>query len=242
MDAREVKAEELWKKDPILTSTTLKEIADILLPTKEDNEKLEKVFKELHQVIQHPPIKGGSYGKGTNLCSRKEIDVVIVHPDYREEGIKVILKNLQHIIKVNFPQAKFSEGTPHAVQFNLDGVDVDLLPAPPLSEETNVSTAFSKKQVDFVKKQKDEYPKFAGSVRILKFWRKLQSFDKKFSPSSYMIEIVLAHVFKMFGRQIDYAEIFVKTLEEFCQLYTVVNNELKPITVMTEKNIKMRGK
>src|SRR4051794_13945149 len=68
-------------------SWDLAQLANILRPTEENNriirERVASIAELLKQQLRPVKvIKGGSYGKGTNLGDRKEVDIVVILPGY----------------------------------------------------------------------------------------------------------------------------------------------------------------
>lgn len=231
MDRRKQKALQLWKSDQ-LTSKKLQKIATTLKPLPADLDPLKNAFTKVQKALSpRSIIKGGSYGKGTNLYSRKEIDIVVICSDFTEPLISNFLNELKQIV-LNKLEVENIKTSPHAVQFVLDGIDIDLLPATQLSKEKSISgdgvitsAAFSKQQVDFIRTL-PQYGRFLNGIRILKFWKEQQfpkfqvrsktSYNK--TPKSYMMEVVLAYVLSiMQEKKPNYLKIFNKTMEVFCE-------------------------
>mmetsp|Transcript_21112 Transcript_21112/g.32254 ORF Transcript_21112/g.32254 Transcript_21112/m.32254 type:complete len:604 (-) Transcript_21112:16-1827(-) len=224
MDPREEEALRRWK--PTLTSKQLGNISMILKPTSADIRRLTHAYEQVVTAVKKTcgpksMIKGGSFGKGTNLCSRKEIDLVVIFNDFSEANIGEFLDLLEGSILANLPDVTKVTRSPHAVQFVTNGIEVDLLPAAQIPGDKGfrsgdgiiTSAAFSKLQVEFVRKFQE---RFQNSVRILKFWKKQHKFpSKSTNPPSYMIEVILAFVLSNLPSKPDYNVIFNQTMEVF---------------------------
>lgn len=223
-DTRAQEAAQLWKGDQ--TSKKLQQLATTLKPLPKDICLLERAFTMVQKALNpRCIIKGGSYGKGTNLYSRKEIDIVVICSDFRESAIDIFLDELKGIVE-NKLKVKDVKKSPHAVQFVLDGIEIDLLPAAQISKEKCVSgdgiitsAAFSKQQVDFIRNL-PQLGRFLNCIRILKYWKEQQftSVPYKQTPKSYMMEVVLAYVLSSTKqRKPNYLNIFNKTMKVFCE-------------------------
>jgi hypothetical protein len=159
-------------------------------------------------------VKTGSFGKGTMLDlsfeggeDKSDVDIVLVldkitpqqHRDQLEEKL-ALLKSILESTRPAIPELKWRKSTPHAVRFSVEGIHVDLLPAPAISDTEAIpeslwkhtTVCFAQKQLDFVKGQSDEVKKY---IRLAKFWKTRFVWPRgRGKVSSYFLELLAISV------------------------------------------------
>jgi hypothetical protein len=208
------------------------QIVEILQPKNEFNKKIQDVVNIITKFLiksLNPLkiIKGGSYGKGTNLCDRKEVDLVIIFNDYiptkenctkKIAQIKECIKDLitTEIVELDYYEQCDNKGNLiiklRSLNFTLDGIKVDLLPGCVLSNGALSFLEFDPKnqlpfasasacqmQIKFIKHQDDRYKNF---VRICKCWRDLDwKWIDNSKPSSYLLELLALYVYESIDKK-----------------------------------------
>ncbi|XP_046382137.2 2'-5'-oligoadenylate synthase 3-like [Haliotis rufescens] len=135
-------------------------LADMVQPDQSVLERYRETIESLKLFLQEKTkysvsevFKGGSFGKGTTIKVKSDIDIVVFLNDFTtveklKNDMENILQNLQHYIQHDEYLAAATENvelSDHAVQFCLKCdtgyIDVDLLPAvdvlPPESDKTS---------------------------------------------------------------------------------------------------------
>jgi 2'-5'-oligoadenylate synthetase/2'-5'-oligoadenylate synthase-like protein len=215
-------------------SLQVSQIAEIIKPKEQIKAEISDVVNEVTNVIRaalkpHKIIKGGSYGKGTNLGDRKEVDLVVVFNDYvpNEDKCKQKVKQLQECLSKGlkdvspmddiYAEHKNSTGEIairlRSVKLIYKGVKIDVLPAPVLENGAHsfldmdpktqlpfASAAASEMQVRFIKNQDARYKDL---VRVCKCWRDLEDLNwrNRTKPSSYLIELLALYIYESIDRK-----------------------------------------
>jgi tRNA nucleotidyltransferase (CCA-adding enzyme) len=132
--------------DPNIDHETWNNLVTLLQPSSEEGDLLEKGYHQVQAALlesnnpalkNHTTEKTGSYGKGTWLPLRQEIDIVVIIPAFEPGQMKNYLSMLSSCIKDHLGISKIYS-SPHAIQFKITiektEIDVDLLPCGGLPE------------------------------------------------------------------------------------------------------------
>eukprot|EP01133_Synstelium_polycarpum_P009132 gene9132-10710_t len=233
----------------------LETVVQVVQPVKVVNAEIGAVVDCVTEIIRktikpNKIVKGGSYGKGTNLVDRKEVDLVVVYNDYVPDEanctqrIHALQKCLTDHLGLETMEGIYAEHRNNhreliarlrSVKLEFMGISIDILPAPLIAQanqfyELNqrkelpfASAAASLMQVEFIRPLDAQYKDL---VRLCKCWRNsLSEFDWTLStrPSSYLIELLALYVY---NQQLGALYSHEKAFKAFLTLLTMPSYEI----------------
>ncbi|XP_067679451.1 2'-5'-oligoadenylate synthase 1-like [Haliotis asinina] len=204
-------------------------LKDIVQPDQTVLETYKEVIDRLKLLLQRKTqctvsgvFKGGSFGKGTTIKAKSDIDAVVFINDYKsvsdlKNDMEKVVEDLKHAIEHDEERdvvATNVRTTRYSIQFSLqDGrVDVDLLPAVDVlaggskasvdvwkqiklverAVQPYYSASFAPQQVAFVKKCPS---RVKDLIRLVKHWKRTDHVDIR----SYCIELMVINLWQKWG-------------------------------------------
>jgi len=172
-------------------------------------------------------VPAGSYGKGTMVENESDIDIVVLLSNFQESQYSQYLSSSKDILEkhIAFPV----EVSQHALQFQVNGIDVDLLfggilQTSELTRPTSLGSADylspsrAKLQVEAIAKQPEQ---FKDLVRLLKWWRSLFVWTRNTHPKSYLLELVALDAYSRAESKKDsFNSLFLQTMKSLMNLKT----------------------
>ncbi len=161
--------------------------------------------------------KTGSIMKGTVLKPRGDFGVdadIAVFLDISEsekDDVDNLHKIIRDLLVAVYPTKKPDDFKVQprtlGIHFRTSGLDVDLVPVIPISQQPGYGWQPSSQrghpvktsiqgQLDFIKKRRDSDPRFKTLVRLLKNWRNEKELDRL---RSFSIELIVAHLYDQNG-------------------------------------------
>jgi hypothetical protein len=157
--------------------------------------------------------QAGSWRKGTALKPRDGFDLdidLVVYLDLSEatkSDVATLHEVIIGLLCAAYPTKPRSDFTPSkrtvGIVFRTSGLRVDLVPIVPVKEPasfgwqpdvggTGVFMTSPTKQLEFIRALKDQDPRYASVVRLVKRWRNVAELSDELS--SFSIELITAHV------------------------------------------------
>lgn len=206
----------------------------LIVPTPAYDEKLTKAWLQIQQHFSPlgNVVNVGSFGKKTHIVKTPapDLDVVVLFAapfSAVEHKAKVRLLEEQARKQTSFTDIKITQ---YSVQFRVCSgdltVDVDLLPAIALEDpvrflvkwhgEACFQACASYGQTKFIRAQPVKYRQL---VRLVKWWKHQHKWPtNNTAPISYLIEIVVLHVFNSFAAEdTPLEDLFQRVMEKFTQ-------------------------
>jgi hypothetical protein len=217
-----------------LCGKSWEEIEELVTPTKADDEQLQACFVQVQEVFSAlgSVVKAGSFGKGTHVKFKADVDVVILFAEFQVDQHEHKLAQLKAIASDNAKLFTALKSTGYSVQFRVGNVDVDVLPAMELNDpvrhlqefkgDPRLAACASLLQIAFIQAQPRRYRTL---VRIVKWWRQQRVWSERSAlPLSYFLELLVLDVYNQYARvETEFAGLFQRVLE------ALLRNERRPI-------------
>lgn len=237
-------------------------IGELTLKIKNDSSFKVKGFKKTGSLRKGTVLKPkGDYGVDADVGVF--LDVSEAEKGDVEKLHSIIRKLLIAVYPMKAPDDFKIQPRTLGIHFRVSGLDVDLVPVIPISEEPGYGWQPSSQngdpvktciqgQLDFIKKRKDADSRFRTLVRLLKKWRNEQELDKL---RSFMIELILAYIYDRDGAAtslesglqrffLHIAQDKLKTSITFPELGTITSFPSHPVVILDpvnkDNNVAMR--
>lgn len=209
-----------------LKSRLYKEVQQKILPSQEALKPVKQVTDKLIKLLQRPQNKfkvdrcapGGSYGKKTTTCLKVDLDIVVFistkEKTKRQGGYEnlddlrmrnAVFDEWKSLIKEDFKLKEEDFSGVVALTFQLDGIDIDLVPAPSFYQNPKMNaikvyelmslnsdktgSAFSAALTEVAIKFVKEQPAHVNDLcRLTKFWQNGVLFEDRVDGRSFLFE------------------------------------------------------